>query len=139
MQHSPTYSITLGECNSPNLLSSYNHTLQRSHTAHCIAVSCLCLKCRDPGGLKGCQDTELCCSGVGPSIPSSLKPDQHYSSHGRSTSPSLLTSSSSAEGLGRIQDRLNCVALGRGPFSPHTPDQCRAFPSHSQILGSVWA
>ena len=68
----------------------------------------------------------------------------------RSISPSLLTpggptlpSSGSPGGLGRIRDRLSCVALGQGSFSPHTPNQYyhsyAELSHHTAKSWSVWA
>lgn len=83
----------------------------------------------------------MCDSGLGTKPPTSPEALLAPLSHGRSTNTILLTPGGHTL-LGSVSSRQNprqteYMALGQGPFCPHTPDQSRALPLHVQILVSL--
>lgn len=118
MEHSPSYSISLGECTSFTFQTSSCPTLQnsclwrsqlprlgvlRSRHTQCVSV------------------TELCGSGVKATPPPSREPPPHRrptSSTFQAPSSPTLWSLSFPECQGSIWNRLNYVALGRGAIFP---------------------
>ena len=78
--------------------------------------------------IRGMSVTELCDSKAGDIPHPSISPTFWAPGSPIQLSVGFLGDSS------RTQNRLSCVALGKGQFTPPMPDQCRALSSHGQIL-----